>query len=126
MRSPKLRKRPQPEFRAADTDPIPALRVGTSDIYGVAVVDLTNPAIPRHIATIATPGLARGIAISGPGELVVADAGGPGLTFIDTTDKTRPVIKGSQALPGNTVDVTVRGRTVFAASDQCLHTLLRP
>ncbi|HXI14091.1 MAG TPA: hypothetical protein VNM92_15820, partial [Thermoanaerobaculia bacterium] len=92
---------------------------------GVAIVDLANPALPRHIGTVDTPGIARGIALSGPNEIVVADAGGPGVTFIDTSDKSRPFILGSQALAGNTADVTTVGRTVYTASDQYLHTLLR-
>ena len=75
---------------------------------------------------INTQGIARGIALDGPNKLVVADAGGPGLTFIDVTDKTAPVITGTQQLNGNAVDVDVVGKNIYVAADNYFHSIIRP
>lgn len=93
---------------------------------GVAIVDLSNPAIPVWKSTIDTPGLARAVAASRPNEIVVADAGGPGLTFIDTSDRMRPVVLGSQPLDGNATDVKVLGNRVYVATETRFYVLLRP
>jgi len=57
---------------------------------------------------------------------VVADAGGPALTVIDVTNKTQPVITGTQRLPGNAIDVDVVGKRIWVASDSYLHMIARP
>jgi hypothetical protein len=75
---------------------------------------------------VKTPGIARGVAISGTNEIVVADAGGPGLTFIDTSDKQHPVVLGSQRLPGNPTDVKAIGRTLYVAGENFFHIVNRP
>ncbi|HEY0590314.1 MAG TPA: hypothetical protein VGF40_00995, partial [Thermoanaerobaculia bacterium] len=93
---------------------------------GVAIVDISNPAAPRHLATIDTPGIARAVALSGPDELVVADGGGPGLTFIDVADTTHPAILGSQPLAGNATDVRVAGREILVATDHHVQIVRRP
>ncbi|HEU5162874.1 MAG TPA: hypothetical protein VFV54_07005, partial [Thermoanaerobaculia bacterium] len=93
---------------------------------GIAIVDLADPAAPRHLATIDTPGIARAVAVSAPNELVVADAGGPGLTFIDVADRTRPVILGSQPLVGNATDVRVSGNEILVATEHQVQIVRRP
>ena len=93
---------------------------------GVAIVDMTNPFSPQLKSVINTPGIARGIAVSGVNEIVVADAGGPGITFIDVTDKAHPTIIGSQKLIGNVVDVNVVGKSVYVAAENFFHMILRP
>jgi len=55
----------------------------------------------------------------------VADGSG-GVTFVDTSNKTNPVIKGTQYVTGNTVGVAVTGKTVLAASDQYFSVISRP
>jgi hypothetical protein len=93
---------------------------------GVAIVDLTNPAAPQLVKLFDTPGFARGLAISGPNELAVADASGEGVTFVDVTNKQAPVIKGSQLVPGNPADVKVVGKSVYVAADQVVDVVVRP
>ncbi|MCA1732531.1 MAG: hypothetical protein LC732_02895, partial [Acidobacteria bacterium] len=93
---------------------------------GVAIVDISNPSSPQHLATIDTPGIARAVAVSGPDEIVVADGGGPGLTFIDVADRTRPLILGSQPLVGNATDVRVIGDEILVATDHHVQIVRRP
>jgi hypothetical protein len=93
---------------------------------GVAIIDMTNPFVPVVLSITDTPGIARGLAFSGPTELVIADAGGPGITFMNIADKTRPVITGSQKLPGNPADVDVVGNRIYAASELYFSTMTRP
>jgi hypothetical protein len=93
---------------------------------GVAIVDLTNPFTPQLKAVLDTPGIARGVAVSGPNEIVVADAGGPALTFVDVTDKAHPVVTGTQRLAGNAIDVDVSAKTIWVAADSYLHAIVRP
>jgi hypothetical protein len=92
----------------------------------VAIVDLTTPSNPVLVSTIATLGTARNVAVSGTNEIVVADAGGPGLTFIDVTDKVHPAILGSQQVNGNAKDVKAVGKTLYVATETRLITLQRP
>jgi len=93
---------------------------------GVAVVDLTNPFAPAVKSIINTPGIARGIAMAGPNLVAVADAGGPGVTILDVTDKTAPFIAGNQQVIGNTADVDVVGKTIYAASENYYQVIQRP
>jgi hypothetical protein len=91
----------------------------------IAVVDLSDVSDPRVVSFIDTPGFATGIAVSGPDEIVVAD-GAVGVTFVNVANKLNPIILGSQDTPGNAVDVKVIGRTIYVATEQHLHTILRP
>ena len=93
---------------------------------GIAIVDLVDPASPRWTATVDTPGLARSVAVLTPNEVVVADAGGPGLTFLDTSDRMRPIVLGSQPLVGNAVDVKVVGGRIFVATETRSYVVIRP
>jgi hypothetical protein len=93
---------------------------------GVAIIDLTNPLAPVLRSVINTPGVARGVALSGPNEIVVADAGGPGITFVNVADKTKPIIIGSQKVIGNVVDVKVIGKAIYVAGDNHVHIVMRP
>jgi hypothetical protein len=93
---------------------------------GVAIVDVSIPAAPVWKSTIDTPGMARAVAISRPNEIVVADAGGPGLTFLDTSDRMRPIVLGSQPLQGNPTDVKVVGNRIYVATETRSYVVLRP
>jgi len=97
-----------------------------NNVSSIAIVDMTVPTNPVLKSTIATPGFARHVAISGTNEIVVADSGGPGLTFIDVTDKTHPVITGSQQVNGNPFDVKAVGRTLYVGAETRFMTLQRP
>jgi hypothetical protein len=92
---------------------------------GIAVVDLTNPLAPVLRSTIDTPGVVRGVALSAPNEIVIADGSG-GITFINVTDKSNPIVVASQRLPGNSTDVAVVGKGVFVASENYFHMIQRP
>jgi len=92
---------------------------------GVAIVDLSNPAAPVVKSIVKTPGIPRGVAVSGTDEIAIADGSG-GVTFVDVSSKTSPVIKGTQQVTGNTAGVAVTGKTVFAASDQYFNVISRP
>jgi len=97
-----------------------------NNVSSIAIVDMSVPTNPVIKSTIATPGFARKVAVSGTNEIVVADSGGPGLTFIDVTDKTHPVITGSQQVNGNPFDVKVVGRTLYVGAETRFMTLQRP
>jgi hypothetical protein len=119
------------EVQIANFDPQDAVVDGTT-LYvtggdrGVAIIDITNPFDPKFKTIIDTPGLARGIAISGPNEIVVADSSGAGLTFIDVTDKSNPMLTGTQRLTGSVMDVRVVGRVIHVVAENYYHMILRP
>jgi hypothetical protein len=119
------------EVPIANFDPQDAVADGTT-LYvtggdrGVAIIDITNPFDPKLKTIIDTPGLARGIAISGPNEIVVADSSGAGLTFIDVTDKANPMLTGTQRLTGSVMDVRVVGRVIHVVAENYYHMILRP
>ncbi len=94
---------------------------------GIAVVDFTGlPGTPTYTTAILdTPGTARGVTVSGTREIAVAD-GSSGVTFIDATNRTAPVLLGTHVLSAsNVVDVHAVGRTVYAAADNQFHTITR-
>jgi hypothetical protein len=93
---------------------------------GVAVVNVTNPASPVWKGTADTPGIARSIAVTSPTEIVVADAGGPGLTFLDTSDRMHPIVLGSQPLQGSPIDVKVVGSRIYVATETRSYVVNRP
>jgi hypothetical protein len=122
----KVSELPIPNFDALDGVVDGATLYVAGGEGGVAVVDMTNPFAPVVKSIINTPGIARGIALDGPNKLVVADAGGPGLTFIDVTDKTAPVITGTQQLNGNPTDVDVVGKNIYVGAENYFHSIIRP
>jgi hypothetical protein len=93
---------------------------------GIAIVDVTNPASPVWKSTTDTPGIARSIAVVSATEIVVADAGGPGLTFLDTSDRAHPIVLGSQPFQGNPVDVKVIGNRIYVATETRSYVVSRP
>ncbi|MEO8037027.1 MAG: hypothetical protein ABI837_21550, partial [Acidobacteriota bacterium] len=117
------------ELEIANFDAIDAVADG-STLYvagldaGIAIVDFTNPFVPVLKSTLAVGGPVRGIALSGPNELVVPT--GSGITFVDVADKTAPVITGRQKLPGSTIDVDVVGKNILVAAENYFHSIMRP
>jgi len=120
----KVSELPIPNF-----DPVDGIVDGTT-LYvvggdgGLAIVDVTNPFTPVLKTVFDTPGNSRGIAVSGPNEVVVADS--TTLTFIDVTDKTHPVVTGKQKLDGSITDVDVNGKTLWVGADTYVHSIIRP
>jgi hypothetical protein len=95
---------------------------------GIAVVDFVGtPTAPAFTTAILdTPGIARAVTVSGTREIAVAD-GSSGVTFVDATNRTAPVLLGTHALGStNTVGVHAVGKTIYAASDNYFHTITRP
>jgi hypothetical protein len=95
---------------------------------GVAVLDFVGtPSAPSFTTAILdTPGSARGVTLSGTRQIAVAD-GSAGVTFIDATTPTAPVLLGTHALGStNTVGVHAVGQNLYAASDNHFHTITRP
>ncbi|HJT17565.1 MAG TPA: hypothetical protein VJ853_09265, partial [Thermoanaerobaculia bacterium] len=93
---------------------------------GIAIVDLSNPAAPAWISTTDAPCIARSIVVTRPNEIAVADAGGPGLTFLDTSDRMRPIVLGSQPFDGNANDVKLSGGRLFVATETRSYVVIRP
>jgi len=92
---------------------------------GIAIIDIASPSAPVVKSIVNTPGIARGVAVSGTNEIAVADGAG-GITFVDTPDRSNPVIRGTQQVPGNSVGVAVTGKTVLAASERYFNVINRP
>ncbi|MGH9457002.1 MAG: hypothetical protein ACRD2J_05105, partial [Thermoanaerobaculia bacterium] len=115
-----------PDFDAVDAAVFGATIYVVGLDAGLAIVDISDPAAPRLLVTLDTPGIARAVAVSGPDEIVVADGGGPGLTFIDVADRTRPIIIGTQPLVGNATDVRVIGKDIHVATDHHVQIVRRP
>jgi hypothetical protein len=98
-------------FDRNDTIGVVALSHG-----GVAVIDAVDPAAPRVLASLPTPGQgARGVRLVGTAA-VVADSIGSTLT-IDLTDPARPSVGGATAVNtgGILVDLGVHGGFAFGA-----------
>jgi hypothetical protein len=91
---------------------------------GVAVVDLSTT--PQVRAIVDTPGIARSIAVTRANEIVVADGGGPGLTFLDTSNRQQPIVLGSQPLTGNAIDVHVVGNRIYVVTQNRFKVLKLP
>jgi PKD repeat protein len=78
------------------------------------VIDVGNPAAPSLVATLDTPGLAAGIAVSGK-HVYVADGGR--LRVIDACDQTAPVETGFYTTPGAARKVALDGKRAFVADE---------
>ena len=91
---------------------------------GLAIADLTNPFSPQLKTVFTALGSVRGVAVSGPNEIVVTD--GRGITFINVTDKTNPIVTGRQTLAGDVVGVDVVGKTIFVPAENYFHRIVRP
>ena len=90
----------------------------------LAIVDMTNPVAPVVQSVTKLPGNSRGIAVSGPNELAIADA--TSLTFVNVANPAAPVVTGRQKLAGNIAGVRVLGKTIHVAAENHYHTIQRP
>ena len=86
---------------------------------GLLIADLTNPAKPSEVATLATPGYAYGLAVSG--NTVYVAGGWEGLETVDVTAKAAPRLLGQYRTEGWAMGVSVSGNQAYvaAALDGC-------
>jgi len=83
---------------------------------GLQIIDISNPATPRIIASVPTPGYAQSVAVSGTTVYVGCGEYNQweGLQIIDVSDPANPKIIGSVATPGPLYSVAVSGTIVYA------------
>jgi hypothetical protein len=88
--------------------------VYVTDVYsGLYVIDVSDPADPRIVGSVGTPGLANGVAVAGS-YAYVAD-GQSGLMVIDISNPAAPQIVGEADTPDNAHGVAVLGTYAFVA-----------
>jgi hypothetical protein len=92
---------------------------------GLMAIDLSDVLNPIVIGQFPIAGQSLGVAASGPGEIAVAN-GSLGVTFVDVTNPSAPVIKGTQSVPGIAFDVLAIGKTVYVAADRVIDAMKRP
>jgi hypothetical protein len=85
---------------------------GTAGLQVIEIDRIGTPA-PPVVASLATSGAAKGIAISGQHAVVAVTSG---LEVIDIQLPTAPVLNGLLGAPGNSSFVTVSGSTAYLAS----------
>ncbi|HET8798224.1 MAG TPA: Ig-like domain-containing protein [Thermoanaerobaculia bacterium] len=104
-----------PNFDAFRARAIGSMLYVTGVNAGVAVVDLSNPASPRHVLTESSPGAARGIDVAG-NTLAVAN-GSNGVSFMDTTNPNAPFIEGAQPVQGSAWEVALARGAMYVAAE---------
>jgi len=82
---------------------------------GLQVIDASNPALPSIVGSVDTPGIARGVVISGSMAYVSDDAGG--LAAIDVSNPALPILVGSVDLPDLAYGVAVSGSVAYVAAN---------
>jgi hypothetical protein len=85
---------------------------------GLDIWDVSIPTMPTHLGGCATPGLARGVAVThqaGHAYALVAD-GDSGLRVIDATDPFSPVEIGHLNTPAIANGVAISGGTAYVAA----------
>jgi hypothetical protein len=97
----------------------------TGDYSGIQIVDITNPASPAALGWVDTIGASIGVAVVKPNLIAVATGTG-GLTFVDVSDRTSPIIKGTQQVGGSPMDIRVIGKTIYTAGELILDALKLP
>jgi hypothetical protein len=80
----------------------------------LAVVDLADPAQPRRVGGVATPGDCADVALQ-DGYAYVADGAAGGLRVVDVSDAARPRLVAALDTPGAARDVAVGGGRVLVA-----------
>lgn len=84
---------------------------GTSE---VRVVDVGDPARPKQVATVTTPGQANALGIDGS-RLYVGDGNG-GLRVVDVTVPAAPRARGAYAILGGPKAIDTSGRYAYVAN----------
>lgn len=83
---------------------------------GMWIIDISNPANPRRVGTIDTPGQAYGIDVSGSYAYVAA--GSAGLHVVDISEPLQPVLVATVGTEERDVDVTVVGSYAYVAAEE--------
>jgi hypothetical protein len=81
----------------------------------VAIVDLTNPLAPVVKSVTKTRGYTFGV--RGSGTVVAVGDGSPGVTLLDATDTTAPVVLGTQFLGGQVWDAAFQNGVLWCATE---------
>jgi hypothetical protein len=84
---------------------------------GLQVVDISNPASPAIVGSVATPGEAWDVALVGHHAYVAVR--NTGIEVIDISDPTSPIIVGAVATPGRVHAVAVAGDFAYVADSPC-------
>ncbi|HEX5107360.1 MAG TPA: hypothetical protein VFV95_02900 [Vicinamibacterales bacterium] len=79
----------------------------------LTLVDITDPASPRRLASHTFPDLIWGLAIRG--ELVYVATDLSGLSILDVSDARAPVVRGSLKTPGQAKSVALAGTRALVA-----------
>jgi hypothetical protein len=79
----------------------------------MTVVDISNRSAPVVLGSVATPGEALDVTVSGT-YAYVAD-GSAGLQVVDISNPSAPVITGSVDSPGDAQDIEVSGNFAYLA-----------
>ncbi len=82
---------------------------------GLEVMDLADPANPKPVGSVATPGAANKVVVEGA-LAYVADSQA-GLQIIDVADPSHPAVIGSVATGSNAYDVAVKGVHAYVAAN---------
>ena len=77
------------------------------------IVDISGHSKPKKVGEVLTPGVVRGVAVSG--NLALVADGDEGLRVIDVSDPTAPREIGSVDTPGSARGVTVSGNLALVA-----------
>ena len=83
---------------------------------GLWVVDVTQPAAPREVAFVDTPGYAVGVTIAGQYAYVADESS---LRIIDVSDPANAFEVGAADTPGYAKSVAVVGKTAYVGQIFC-------
>ena len=79
---------------------------------GLCIVNISNPAKPTKVSSYETPGMTRGVAISGPYAYIAAR----GLRVINVSDPAHPTEISSYNTPGREENVVLSGSYAYVAA----------
>ena len=90
--------------------------------YVLDIIDVSDPANPRVLTTIDTPGRPLDVAVSPDGSTAYVADGGAGLTIIDVSDPANPRVLTSIGTPGWALGVALSsdGSTAYVGADRGL------
>ncbi len=102
---------PSYAIAVAEVNGTPYAFLGSGGV--VLVLDMTDPSTPTKVSEVVTPGVVRGLTVSG--SLALVADGGSGLRVIDMTDPSSPAEVGSLDTPGFARGVAVSGSLALVA-----------
>jgi len=85
-------------------------------LLGLQVIDILDPANPKHVGQYDTPGFSSDVYVSGD-HVFVAD-GLSGLLSIDISSPSQPKLAGAYITPGFSRGVTVEGKYAYIADGE--------